>query len=109
VLIPELSWARIKYWRFKGSPTAESLTLISQTFKVPLDYLWPPMPEDGARLDRNRIREELRQLQERAEKGPLSLEDQEKYETLLEIERRLSGVGYITFNLRPTAKLVCVL
>ena len=105
-IIPELTEDRFDYWRFMGAPTQESLSLLSQVFNVPLEYLWPPMPDDGVRLDRDRIRQEIMRFQKTPPRTP---EEQEHYAGLLEIEARLSGIGYITFNLNPTPKLVCIL
>lgn len=108
-VVRELDEDRIKYWKFVGAPTQESLTLLSQLFRVPMEYLWPPMPDDGAELDRDRIRRDLQNLQKRAMKGRLSPQEQEHYEVLLGIEQKLSGSGYITFAVRPVPKLVCIL
>lgn len=108
-LVPSLDADRIKYWKFVGAPTQEALTLLSQVFRVPADYLWPPMPDDGAELDRDRIRQDLRRLQNKAQKGLLSPEEHERYRVLLDLEKRLSGSGPIAFSFGPIPKLVCVL
>lgn len=105
-LIPELSKDRIDYWRYMGAPTQESLSLLSQVFAVPMEYLWPPMPTDDARLEREKVRKGLDYYRDHP---PQTEEEQRRYESLLEIEQRLSRVGYLPFHLHPTPKLVCIL